>query len=455
MKLLIVGGGEVGSYISKQCSNLGHDVTLIEQSQDCCNAIDEEQNIKVIHGNGASAEVLVNSGVNKVDYFLAMTMDDTTNLIACSLAKVLGAKYTIARIHDQTYNDYSYVNYQLHFNIDLLVNPEALCAVELAKHIRNPGRVAVENFSRGQIEVQQVAISGKSIYVGYDLQSLKMHSEVRIVYMQRADRFIIPKGNTVLQEGDLITLVGSQKSLEKIKHECDPTHSNLTNEVSVILYGLTETSMSLISSFLSGKRFKIRLIEKDTKKCQYIADKFSHVMVIQGDATSLRLLEEEQIEACDYFIACTKDDENNIMTALQAKGLGAKHVGLVINSSDYELLLNDIKDRLHLDYIVSPRLSTMQEMERYILRENWTELVDFADGELKIGEVKVSPESACIGKKICEIVWPIGASIIAIHHKFQTKVATAQDDILAGDRLVFISKRDHFMEFVKMLIEPN
>ena len=155
MKIIIIGAGEVGHNLCTTLSAAGHNVTLIEQSEVRCETLDEEQNARIIHGNGSSARQLVDVDVASCDAFLAMTSDDRTNVISCSLAKGLGAKNTIARIHDETYSDNSVINYQLHFGIDLLVNPEAICAVELAKEIRSAGRVAVENFSRGQIEVQQ------------------------------------------------------------------------------------------------------------------------------------------------------------------------------------------------------------------------------------------------------------------------------------------------------------
>ena len=148
MKVIVVGAGEVGKNLTATLSAAGHDVTLIEQSEQRVAQLEEEQNARIIQGNGSSARQLVDLDTGKCDAFLAMTSDDKTNVISCSLAKGLGAKTTFARIHDETYNDNSVINYQLHFGIDLLVNPEAICAVELAKAIRNPGRVAVENFAR-------------------------------------------------------------------------------------------------------------------------------------------------------------------------------------------------------------------------------------------------------------------------------------------------------------------
>ena len=124
MKIIIVGAGEVGHNLCTTLAASGHDVTLIERSAQRCEKLDEEQNARIISGNGSSARQLIEVDVAECDAFLAMTSDDRTNIISCSLAKGLGAKNTIARIHDETYSDNSVINYQLHFGIDLLVNPQ-------------------------------------------------------------------------------------------------------------------------------------------------------------------------------------------------------------------------------------------------------------------------------------------------------------------------------------------
>ena len=165
MNIVVVGAGEVGYHICQTLSDRGHHVTVIESSPSVSSDVEENLNVRVILGSGVSASLLQKAEVNDCDYFMALTSDDRTNLLACSLAKALGARTNIARIHDQTYADNSIVNYQLHFGIDYLLNPEALCAVELAKFIRNPGRVAVQNFARGKVEVLVVTVSKRSIHI--------------------------------------------------------------------------------------------------------------------------------------------------------------------------------------------------------------------------------------------------------------------------------------------------
>jgi len=448
MKIIIVGAGEVGSNLSTVLAAAGHDVTLIEKSESHCERLEEEQNARVVTGNGSSARQLVEVGVAKCDAFLAMTSDDRTNIISCSLAKGLGAKNTIARIHDETYSDTSVMNYQLHFGIDLLVNPEAICAVELAKEIRSAGRVEVEHFARGQIEVQRQRVARGSRLIGKKLKDMKLDSQVRIGYVQRGDQTEIANAETMLQEDDVVTLFGHPEVLFGLREKFDPKQKIELSRV--VLFGGSETAINLIH-LLKNPRFKIRVIEKDKLHCKRLAERFPHITVIHGDATSIRLMEEEQIDCADYFVACTKDDEENILTCIQASKLGAKHVQLLINKGDYDDLLDMLQSRLDIEVAVSPRRATAEFMLRNLSNASVARLAEMPDGS-RLLELRISHASPAIGRTVKDIHLPNGCLLVALLHKFKAKVPSADDTILAGDRVVVIVSGEQEKEITKALV---
>jgi trk system potassium uptake protein TrkA len=449
MKVLIVGAGEVGYNLSLILSGHGHNVTIIEQSAVRGLKVDEEQDVRIVIGDGSSARVLEDAGVKQCDAFLALTNDDRSNILSCSLAKCMGATLTIARIHDETYSDTSLVNYQLHFGIDHLVNPEAICAVELAKEIRNPGRVAVENFARGQIEVQQLIVAARSTLLETPLKDLKLDSRVRVGYVQRGEAFEVASAETIFQEGDVVTLFGHPEVLFELRSKFDP--STNIKKLSVVLFGGSETAIALIR-MLNNRRFNIRLIDIDAKCCKRLAERFPAVNIIHGDGTSLRLLEEEQIGEADYFVACTKHDEHNIMTCLQASKLGAKHVQLVINKADYEEMLDAMRDTLNIETVVSPRRASAAHMERLVMAEAVSELAKLPDGGIRIIEVRVNERSACANQTVRSLHLPKGAILAALLHKYDVKVPAADDTILAGDRLVVIVQQSQEKALLKTLL---
>lgn len=448
MKIVIVGAGEVGRYLSQLLSERGDDVTVIESSESIAEEMNEEQDVRVILGNGASAKFLEIADVKNCDFFLAMTAYDQLNIVACSLASKLGAKNTVARIHDQVYSDNSIVNYQDYFNIGFLLNPEALCAVEFAKMIRNPERVAVEDFARGEIEVQRVTIGGASKMLGESLKDIKFPKGMRIGYVQREGQLFIPNANTQFERGDVVTILGSPEAL--FEGRLMFTAQRQDEDASVVIYGATEIAISLVR-LLANPRYKVRVIEPNLSLCKKMAERFANITVINGSATSLRLLEEEEISNADYFVACTRDDEENIMTCLQAKKLGVSHVLLTINKPDYEAVLSNMMEIMRLDMVVSPRRTTANEIMRYVSSGKYVKVGKLEDENVELIEIKVSDKSECAGKKICEAGLPKGCIIAALMHKNTTKVPGANDVINEGDRLIVILSHKLIPELLKLL----
>lgn len=450
MKILIVGAGDVGSYLSAILSERGHSVTLIETRANVAEEVDEAQNIKVVHGNGSSASTLLKSGVEECAFFLAMTNDDRANLVGCSIAKHLGAAFTVARIHDATYTDTSNFNYQFHFGVDYLLNPEALCAVELAKRIRHPGRVAVENIARGQIEVTQVRVSGKCRLTGKPLKELRLGGNLRIGYIQRGEDLHVATAETTLQEGDLATLFGNPEVLYETKSRLDP--SLRSDAVRVVISGGEETGLAL-ARLLSNPRFKVRIIDDDPERCHELAERFPEVTIIHGDSASLRLLEEEQVGQADYFIACTRRDEINIVTGIQAREFGAPHVQAVIHKSDYEEVLTRLREALGFEVTVSPRLATVNEVLRLISEEPYNVVARLPGKAGLIVEYPVDPGSSAAGKTVRDIQWPEETIVVALIHKFSAHVPGPEDTILGNDRVIVITRDEHLDQLGRLLRE--
>lgn len=448
MNIIVVGAGNVGYYICQTLSERGHSVTLIENSSNVCSDVDDSINVRVVYGNGVSASVLMEAAIEDCSYFLAMTSDDRTNILSCSLAKALGASTTIARVHDQTFTDHSIVNYQLHFGIDYLLNPEALCAVELAKLIRNPGRVAVENFARGKIEVQMVSVQGRSRFANQSLRDLRLDKRVRVGYIQRGEDVEVATAESILKENDSVTLVGPADVLLDLRSEFEGRKRDAS--VGITLFGGSETTIAMIR-LLNNPRFRVRIIESDAKLCREMAERFPRVTVIHGSATSLRLMEEEHIGNADYFVACTKKDEDNIMTCLQASKLGTKHVQLVINKPDYEEILEEMRLTLGVESAVAPRIVTMNEILRITSQSAYVELASLCENKVKVIEVKIEPGSEAAGKTLRDVALPPACVIAAVLHKFEATVPTADDRVLAGDRVVVIVDNEHIKDLLKIL----
>ncbi len=449
MKIIIVGAGDVGHYLCQVMSEDGHSVTLIENDDIRANEIEDNLDVRLIRGSGASAKCLLKAGAEDADFLMAMTAHDQLNIVSCSLAHKLGTKTVIARVHDQLYDDNSIVNYQRYFNIDVMINPEALTAIELAKQVRNPERIAVEDFARGQIELQEVEISPEAKVIGKTLREIKLGEGIKIAYIKRGDNLEVPTANTILSADDKVTIIGKPEVLLKNRYRF--SNENSSTAVRVVLNGATETSVAIIRR-LGNYRFKLRVIEPNLRKCRELAEQFPNVTVINGSATSLRLMEEEQIGSADYFISCTKDDEENVMTCLQAKKLGVKNVELVINKPDYEQVIQNISGFLNFSAAASPRRVTVSEIKKYVTDRNFTTIGSLKGGAIVFIELKVSQNSRAAGKKVCELNLPPACIIAAILDDNDAKVPGAQDIIKDGDRLIVILEKEMTKEVANFFV---
>ena len=244
-------------------------------------------------------------------------------------------------------------------------------------------------------------------------------------------------------------MIGTPETLLK----CRKIFSSISpNSRRIVIYGATETAVSVIRR-LSDRRFKIRVIEPDMGKCRDLAEAFPNVTVINGSATSLRLLEEEQIGDADYFMACTKDDEENVMTCLQAKKLGVAHVELVINKPDYEQVLQNISGFLNFESIVSPRRVTVSEIKKLVTDKDYSVIGSLRGGSIEFVELKVGANSPAAGRPLRDLRLPPACIIAAIVNGTGSKVPGASDSVSAGDRLIVILEKRMAPEVVEMFVK--
>jgi trk system potassium uptake protein TrkA len=172
--------------------------------------------------------------------------------------------------------------------------------------------------------------------------------------------------------------------------------------------------------------------------------------MIHGHGTSLRLLEEEHVGDADFFVACTRDDEENIMACLQVRKLGARKLYLAINRADYSEVIQTSRATLGIDVAVSPRLATATEVLRYISKEKYIELATLPGGVGRVIELKIVAGSACDGHSVREIKWPVGSVVLALQHKGDARTPGPDDVLHAGDRIVCLLQPELLNDIVRL-----
>jgi trk system potassium uptake protein TrkA len=448
MNIIIVGAGEIGLHLARILSNQSHDICVIESSEGLAAELDEQLDAMIVASSGASVSALAEARVDECDLFFALTSDDNTNLVSASMAKSLGAKKTVARVHFAVQREEWLFNYREHFGVDYLFSPERLAAVELAKFVRNPEKSFVEELARGRIELQQTFVSPNGVAAERTLKELGLPARVRVAVIQRHGESLIPTADEILQVGDLVTIFGEPNQLHQALPIFQPTADD-PSQMNIVIYGGGEYGFALAQS-LEGQNFRVRIIEKDKKVCLELSETLHHTVVLNGDATSLQLLREERVGEADFFIAASRDDEDNVMTCLQAKSLGTRYCLALVQRGDYADIISHNAKRLGILGAVSPRVTTGRDLLRFVTEDKYHIVMNLFGGVVVI-ETVMRAKSRVVGTRVCDLKLPQGSGLVAILRGEQAFVPAAADSIEPGDTVYAIVAPEARKAAVKLL----
>ncbi len=454
MNIIIVGAGEVGEYLAERLSEkYSHDIYLIERDEARVSELSEKLDVRVMTGDGTSVTDLEEANVSDCDVLFSVTSDQNTNLVSASLGKKLGADHSIARVHSTLQKQEWLFNYKEHFNIDYLFSSERLVAIELAKFVRSPDAHFVEELARGQIELQQIVTSENSSAIGQSLRDLDLPRRLLVGMVKRDGQVSIPRGDFIIQQNDEVTLLGGPNRLRKARRIF--MKNGAPQKKSAVIFGANEYGMDL-AQMLDAEGVELRIFETQQSLCARMVSALPDTPIINSDATDLDVLSEERIGEVDFFIAVTRDDEDNVMACLQAQSLGTPgsgkpHCLAMIQRGDYARIIRNFRDKLGLRGTISPREATIRDLMRFITSEEY-HVVKKMDGGIELIELPVRAGSKLDGKRFAEAEIPRGSIIAAQVRGAQGTVPAADDVIEAGDTLYAIVEpavRDRFIKLFR------
>ncbi len=448
MNIIIIGAGEVGRHLAQHLSTEGHAVCVVDEDAALVSDLNDKLDLRAIQGSCISVGLLEEANVADCDLFLAVTGHDATNLNSASIARKLGAKKAIARVHATVQRDEWLFDYREHFGIDYLFSSERLAAVELAKHIRNPDTPVVEEFARGRIELQQVTVSSHSVASGRMLKEISLPVRTRIGQIQRRDRSIVPSATERIEPGDLVTVFGETKKLAAAVTMLQPAFTP-GGRRNVIIAGGTESALAL-AQMLESDNFRIRIMDTDRARCDLSSRLLEKSTVLFGDPTSLDQLREEQAGGADFFVAATADDEDNIMACLQANHLGTRHCLALVHRSDYAGAISRSGRKLGILAAVSPREAARRDLMRFVTLTGFR-VVMRLDGGAEVIEFVVKAGGRIDGRQVSEVSWPAGSGLVALLHEDSAHVPAADDVFKPGDTVYAIVDEAGRAEMIRLL----
>ncbi len=438
MKIIIVGCGNVGAALAEQLSSEGHDITVIDTRQQLVESVSVSCDVLGIVGNGASFTVQSEAGVGESDLIIAVTGSDELNLLCCLIARKAGGCSTIARVSNPVYSDeIAFIKEEL--GLSMIINPQAAAAREMARTLKFPFAQKVDTFAKSRVELVVYRIEEDSTLCGMKLKDMpgKLRCDVLIPVVERGEQVIIPDGNFEMQAKDSITIVSTQnKTIEFFKRLGKPTAAARD----AIIAGGGRTTIYLAKQLIQ-MGIKVKIIERDSARCDVLSEMLPKAMIICGDATDKDLLLEEGLAEAETFVANTNFDEENIMLTLFAKSLSKAKLITRVHRISYD----DIIDKLELGSIVYPKYVTAVIIIKYVramknsLGSNIETLYRLNDNRVEALEFFIRERSPIVGVPLAELNLKPNMIIGCITHKGKTSIANGQSVIRVGDTVILIT----------------
>lgn len=433
MNLIIGGAGAVGRHLAEVLTTAGHNITVIDLEASKLLLLGDELDVRTLRGNCAHADVLREAGGADCDMFVAATNQDEVNLLAAANAKGIGAKRCVARVHHSAFFDNRGLDYLQYYHIDSLICPEYATAVAIARTLRHPGALAVEDFASGTIEMQQIKVGDDAPALGIALADLTLPKGVRVATVTRRDHSFLADATTEINSGDIVTLIGEKSQLEAARRLLQ---TSKIKKKHVVVMGSTSMGVWLCRA-LRQRHFAVRLFLEGRARAEELAIKLPHVTVIEADPTEPSVFAEEHLAESDAFVALTEDDEQNILAAAQAKSLGTKLAIAVTQRSTYHRLL----EHVGIDRAFSPRIVAAREIQLLLEEGPIRVLATLVEGTASVYEIRVGAGPAA-GTALKDITFPGPCLIAAVQRGDKVFVPGANDKIERDDCVLAIGRRD-------------
>ena len=451
MKIVILGAGQVGSSVAEGLVSEQNDITVIDTDHQRLHELQDRLDMRTVFGNAAHPSVLAQAGIEDADMLIAVTQSDETNLVACKLAHSLfNVPTRIARIRATDFLENERIFSPENFAVDLVICPEQILTDYIFKLVQFPEALQVLEFAHGKVSLVAVKAFQGGPLVGHQLSDLKQHIpsvDARVAAIFRGDRPIVPEGDTVIEAGDEVFCMSATHEIRQVMRELRRMDKPVRR---VMIAGGGNIGLRLARAL--ERDYLVKIVEHNKRRCEILSGELNNALVLQGDATDESLLESENIEEMDVFVAVTNDDENNIMSCLLAKRFGARRVVSLINRRSYV----DLLQAGQIDIAISPAQTTIGSLLAPVRRGDVTHGHFLRPGAAEALEAVVHGDaSSCklVGRRIEQIDLPKGSTIAALVRGEQVIVGHHDTEVKADDHLIIFVTNKKLLPSVEKLFQ--
>ena len=449
MNIIICGAGRVGFTIAKQLSEQGHSITVIDQSSEDIQKIDEALDVKAIVGKATYPSILEKANATEADMIIAVTRNDEINMVICQIAfSIFNIPKKIARIRSQDYLNpkFTRVYNKENLPIDVIISPEIEIARSIQRKLEAPGTLDSVPFADNKIRLLEILINDNCNLINIQLNELtKKHPnlDANIIGIIRDNKFLIPKKNDDIKKNDKIyVIINSSQMAETL--EAFGHNEKISKKILIVGGGNIGFNLAKnLEETLDSARVKI--VEKDKDRAEFLANELNNTIVINGNGLDEEVLMEANLEEAETVLALTNDDEDNLMVSVlvekfaqDEKTIEDKRTMALINKPNYSLLQNSLK----IDDLIDPRMNTVSSILKHIHKGTIETAYTIMNGEYEVIEAEIIETSELINKELKNSNLPEEIRIGAILREDKVIIPRSNFVFQKEDRVVFLAKKD-------------
>ena len=438
MQIVVIGCGKVGRTLIEHLAIEGHDIVVIDNNPKNIEDIVNSYDVMGICGNGAIYDIQMEAGVNKADLFISVTSSDEVNLISCLIARELGAKNLIARVRNPDYaSQISFMRDGL--GISMMINPEKAAADEIARILKFPSALKVDQFAKGLVDLAEIKVRNGSKLVGVSLSDLnrKFKTSVLVCALQRQQNVYIPDGRFSLEEGDKIHITASHRDLENFMVSAGIYERKIK---SAMIIGGGRIAFYL-SKQLAEIGIKVKIIDNDEKTCERLSAVLPKADIIYADGTDQDVLLEEGIEHVDACVSMTGIDEENVIISMYASKCNVPKVITKVN----RLSIINMLESIGIESVISPKDITANQIVRYVRAKankgdsGIETLYKIVDKKVEAIEFIANKNVSFLGVPLKKLKTKDNLLVAGIMRGNKLIVPSGDDFIKAGDSVIIVT----------------
>ena len=439
MNIMIAGCGKVGRSLADRLTNAGHEVIVMDKDFDAITSVTSMIDVMGYQGDCTSINTQMEAGIKKTDLLIAVTDDDEKNMLACLIAKKTGSCHTIARIRSPQYTDeIKYLKDEL--GLSMSINPEMVAAEEMVRLIQIPSALEVDTFAKGKVSLIGLEIPEKSVLDDLAIKSLnsKVGNGALICVADHGGEVVIPNGDYILHSGDKISVTLSMGEINGFLNKIGIKAKKIKN---VMLAGGGTIGYYLAKRLLE-LRINVKIIEKNKKRCEELADLLPKAMIICGDATDKRLLLQESVDQMDAVCSLMHSDETNILLSLYLSKTNPQiKVITKVHRNSYE----DIVNELPVGNKISTKDITADYIARYVrsmqnsMGSEVEALYRIMDGKVEALELLVGEDFNFTGVELKDLRLIDNTLICRINRHGSIIRPGGRDTLERGDSVVIVT----------------